>query len=413
MRKRTFFVLLTVVITISLGIPGLGSAQEEIPIGVCSALTGRAAMIGNHLKMGADLAAKRINEQGGVLGKKIKLIYQDDRNEPDAGIAGADALITKYKVFALTGMYNSGVAYATLNSLRKYPDKPIVLAMGATTDTLDAEFGKYNWFFHQLPYASDVQKVVAEFITTLPDHPKVAIAADDGQYGQANARQLKENLDRLKIPVLLNETFKAGAVDLSPLLNKCKSQKPDILYFQGYTGDAILAAKQMREINYLPKMFMSTASAVGLESFLKGVGPKTAEAMVTYSYFSFKSPFPASSQYPDIFPSTKDWIAIFKKEYQMEPEPASLWGYVGLATIAIGIKDAKTLDKNKVMEAMGNLKTMTPKGELHYRKAGKTLHKGYHSAIVEQWQKGHLEVVYPQAAATGKLIFPAPPWDKR
>ncbi len=225
--------------------------------------------------------------------------------------------------------------------------------------------------------------------------------------------QLKENLDRLRIPILLNETFKAGAVDLSPLINKCKSQKPDIFYFQGYTGDAILLAKQMREINYMPKMFMSTASAVGLESFLKGVGAKTAEAMVTYSYFSFKSPFPASERYPDLFPSTKQWIEIFKKEFQVEPEPASLWSYIGLATIAIGLKEAKTMDKNKVIEAMGKLKTMTPMGEMHYRKGGKTLHKGFHSAIVEQWQNGHLEVVYPQAAATGKLIFPAPAWDKR
>ncbi len=413
MGKRTFLILLSVSLIICLGMPGPGIAQEEIPIGVCAALTGRAAMIGNHVKMGADLAAKIINEQGGVLGKKIKLIYQDDRNEPDAGISGADALITKYKVFALTGLYNSGVAYATLNSLRKYPDKPITLTVGATTDTLDEEFGKYNWFFHHLPYASDVQKVVAEFIVTIPDNPKVAIAADDGQYGQANAMQLKENLDRLRIPILLNETFKAGAVDLSPLINKCKSQKPDIFYFQGYTGDAILLAKQMREVNYMPKMFMSTASAVGLESFLKGVGPKTAEAMVTYSYFSFKSPFPASEKYPELFPSTKQWIEIFKKEFQVEPEPASLWSYIGLATIAIGLKEAKTMDKNKVIEAMGKLKTMTPMGEMHYRKGGKTLHKGFHSAIVEQWQNGHLEVVYPQAAATGKLIFPAPAWDKR
>ncbi len=413
MGKRNFLIVLSVFLIIALGMPEPGIAQEEIPIGVCAALTGRAAMLGNHVKMGTDLAAKVINEQGGVIGKKIKLIHQDDRNEPDAGIAATEALITKYKIFALTGMYNSGVAYATLNSMRKYPEKPITVAIGAVTDNIDEEFGKYNWFFHLIPYASDVQKVVAEFMTTLPGKPKVAIAADDGQYGQVSAQQLKMNLDRLGIPIVLNETFKAGAVDLSPLISKCKSQKPDIFYFQGYPGDAILATKQMKEIDYMPKLFIGSSSAVGTGLFGKGVGPSAAEAIVTYSYFSFKSQIPASKEYPDLFPTTQKWIEIFMNEYKVEPQHAALWGYITIATIAIGIKEAKTMDKNKVIDVMGNLKTMTPKGEIHFRKAGKTLHKGYHHAIMEQWQKGQLEVIYPQTAATGKLIFPAPPWDKR
>jgi branched-chain amino acid transport system substrate-binding protein len=412
MKRKTSLGLICLFLFAGMTIPEPSQAEEGIPIGVCAPLTGRAGMLGNHMKMGADLAAKIVNEKG-VLGKKIKLIYQDDRNEPDVGIAGVDALVTKYNVFAVTGFYNSGVAYAALNSLRKYPDKPIILAIAAVTDQIDEEFGKYNWFFHQIAYASDVQKVVADFLNTLPDKPKIAIAADDGQYGQANAIQLKENLDRLKIPIVFNETFKAGAVDLSPLLSKAKSQKADIFYFQGYTGDGILATKQMKEINYMPKLFVSTATAVGLDSFLKAVGPAAAEAVISYSYFSFKSPYPAADKYPDLFPGTQKWVEIFKKECGVEPEPSSLWSYMGVATIAIGIMEAKALDKKKVMEAMGQLKIMTPMGEIHYRQEGKTLHKGFRSAIMEQWQKGQLQVVYPRDAATGKLIFPAPAWDKR
>src|SRR5512138_1736798 len=95
-----------------------GFAQETIKIGAVLPLSKAAfAQAGEEQRRGLLMALEEVNQAGGVLGKKVDLIIEDDTGEPSVGIAAAEKLLTRDKVVALIGGYSSTITYAQLNAI--------------------------------------------------------------------------------------------------------------------------------------------------------------------------------------------------------------------------------------------------------------------------------------------------------
>ena len=137
---------------------------------------------GRGAETGSSHGARGVNQSGGVLGKKVDLIIEDDTGEPSVGIAAAEKLLTRDKVVALIGGYSSTITFAQMNAIQRL--EPFVAWVGASSTKVENEFGPKRWFFHYHPWDYHRQSTIRDFLLSISPRPKtVAVAYEDGIYG--------------------------------------------------------------------------------------------------------------------------------------------------------------------------------------------------------------------------------------
>jgi branched-chain amino acid transport system substrate-binding protein len=409
MRKSVAGVM-TVILFFSLFIIS-AQAQDTLKIGVILPLTGPNAMIGQEEKRGINMAIEKINAAGGALKKKVELIIEDNRGDPTVIVSAAEKLITRDKVVALTGGYSSVESLALLAAMKKY--EPVTVWQGGGAVKMDQMYGKERWFFMLHPRSPDYQRNIADFLNSIQPKPKrIALAYEDTSYGVDHSKVAKGYLTELGFELVTFEPFKSGTLDFSPLLTKIKGAKPEIFYWVGYAGDSILITKQAKELGFTPKMLLDTVG-VGFPEYRDSL-KKDSEYVCGIEVWAPSTKFAASTQYPQFFPKTEDWVAEYQKRYNREPNYWSIISYVSLFTLTNAINKAGTTDKEKLITALEATDTMTPMGHMKFFKNQfGAIHQSFHEMVVFQWQKGEKVTLWPKKAAGGTLSYPLPSWDKR
>ena len=381
---------------------GPALAQDSIKIGAVLPLSKAAfAQAGEEQRRGLLMALEEINQAGGVLGKKVELIIEDDTGEPSVGIAAAEKLIVRDKVIALIGGYSSTITYAQLNAIQRY--EPFVAWVGASSTKVEHEFGPKRWFFHYHPWDYHRQSTVRDFILSLNPRPKtVAVAYEDGIYGTTSRDYVVKYLKEKGFNVVFDERFKSGSSDFTPMLTKIKRTNPEVFYWVAYAGDTTLLMKQAKELDFNPKLFLSVA--VNFPQYKPSLG-------ATGDLVSGVDVWVPGMKLPE----TVKWMEKFKKAYpDRTPEYWVPLAYTNLMTVVEAIKRAGSTDKEKLIAAMQKTDYNSPMGKMTFKKSEEGgLHQAIDEQIVTQWQAGVSHVVYPASKATSKLIYPTPNWKSR
>jgi branched-chain amino acid transport system substrate-binding protein len=377
-------------------------AQGTIKIGAVIPLSKAAfAQAGEEERRGYLMALDEINQAGGVLGKKVELIIEDDTGEPSVGIAAAEKLITRDKVVALLGGYSSTITYAQLNAIQRHEE--LVAWIGASSTKVEHEFGPKKWFFHYHPWDYHRQSTVRDFLLTIVPRPKtVAVAYEDGIYGTTSRDYVVKYLKEKGFDVVFDERFKSGSSDFTPMLTKIKKTNPDVFYWVAYAGDTTLIMKQAKEIDFNPKLFLSVAiNFPQYKDSLKATGDYVAGVDVWIPGMKL--------------PETERWMEKFKKAYPgRTPEYWAPLAYTNLMTVVDAIKRAGSTDKEKMIAAMEKTDFKSPMGRMTFKKSEEGgLYQAIDEQIITQWQAGVSYVVWPAAKATGKLLYPTPSWNNR
>jgi len=381
---------------------GTAIAQEAIKIGAVLPLSKAAfAQAGEEQRRGLLMALEEINQAGGVLGKKVDLIIEDDTGEPSVGIAAAEKLIARDKVVALIGGYSSTITYAQLNAIQRY--EPFVAWVGASSTKVEHEFGPKKWFFHYHPWDYHRQSTVRDFLLSISPQPKaVAVAYEDGIYGTTSRDYVVKYLKEKGFNVVFDERFKSGSSDFTPMLTKIKRTNPEVFYWVAYAGDTTLIMKQAKEIDFNPKLFLSVA--VNFPQYKPSLG-------ATGDHVSGVDVWVPGMKLAE----TVKWMEKFKKAYpDRTPEYWVPLAYTNLMTVVEAIKKAGSTDKEKLIAAMEKTDYNSPMGKMTFKKSEEGgLHQAIDEQIVTQWQAGVSHVVYPASKATSKLIYPTPNWKNR
>jgi branched-chain amino acid transport system substrate-binding protein len=381
---------------------GTAIAQDTIRIGAVLPLSKAAfAQAGEEQRRGLLMALEEVNQAGGVLGKKVELIIEDDTGEPSVGIAAAEKLIARDKVVALIGGYSSTITYAQLNAIQRY--EPFVAWVGASSTKVEHEFGPKRWFFHYHPWDYHRQSTVRDFLLSISPRPKaVAVAYEDGIYGTTSRDYVVKYLKEKGFSMVFDERFKSGSSDFTPMLTKIKRTNPEVFYWVAYAGDTTLIMKQAKEIDFNPKLFLSVA--VNFPQYKPSLG-------ATGDHVSGVDVWIPGMKLPE----TVKWMEKFKKAYpDRTPEYWVPLAYTNLMTVVEAIKKAGSTDKEKLIAAMEKTDYNSPMGKMTFKKSEEGgLHQAIDEQIVTQWQAGVSHVVYPTSKATSKLIYPTPNWKSR
>jgi len=397
MKTKRFSLSLLIVIAVMSSFVFFSSfvfAGGIIKIGASLSMTGKYARTGQYTKNGYKLWMDEINAKGGLLGKKVKFIIYDDQSDPKKGAKLYEKLITSDKVDLLMGPYSSAVTFAASTVTEKYKF-PMVTA-GSTSEEIWKR--GYKYVFGTGPH-NELYYVGAFEIAKKIGLKTIGIINADDLFPTSLANAVRGVAKKNGIKVIFEEEFPKGAQDFTPLITKLKSVKPDFLFGGTYLPDSVLIVRQMKELNYCPKMLVLSV-APSMPDFKKSLGAN-ADYVMGESFWE-----PTLNT-----PGNNEFIEAYKKKYGSDPEYHGPWAYSGCMVLAAAVKKAGSLDKEKIRAALSTLKlqTLLPGP---YKVDSNGMQIG-NKALVVQIINGKREVVWPEKYATKKAILPIPAWNKR
>ncbi|HEY7163696.1 MAG TPA: branched-chain amino acid ABC transporter substrate-binding protein [Candidatus Binatia bacterium] len=326
-------------------LPQSSWAQKgTIKLAVQAPLSGEQAALGEHVKLGAQLAVEEASKTFKALGFDLVFVPYDDQAKPEVGVANARNLVADPDVLVLVGHFNSGVA---LPASEVYKDAMLAMISPANTATEITDRGYPN--VNRVCGRDDVQGPVgARFAAQDLKLKSVYIVHDKTLYGQGVADNFRAEANKLGMKVLGYEGTEERA-NFAPIINPLKAKNPDLVYFGGIYHQGGLLLKQMREKG-------AKAAFMGPDGLDSSEMVKITGAQVVGSYYT------TVAGPPDSYPETAAFAKKFKQRFGKDVESFGMYGYdaaqVGLKAIenAIQADGGKKPSRSDVSSAVRKLK---------------------------------------------------------
>ncbi|MBV8140969.1 MAG: ABC transporter substrate-binding protein [Verrucomicrobia bacterium] len=335
MMKRVFLLFIGVILAFA----GSAFSQDTIKIGEFGSLTGENASFGISQNNGVQMAVEEINAAGGVLGKKIDLISEDNQTKQGETTTIARKLISQDHVAAVIGEVASSKSLeaAPICQASKIPQ----IATAATNPKV-TQTGNYIF---RVCFTDDFQAVViARFVLEKLHLKKVAFMTDVKQdYSVGLTNIAKDYLAKQGATIVKEQSYSSGDKDFRAQLTDIKSADPDVIIITGYYPEVSLIAKQARQFGIKAKL----VGGDGWDgSSLISVGGKAIEGAYFSNHFSVE----------DKSPLVQDFVKKYKKKYNTVPDAFAALGYDAMKLLADAISRAGSTDPEKIRAAIQDTK---------------------------------------------------------
>lgn len=281
-------------------------AADTVRIGLMCPLTGKWASEGQDMRQIVTLLAEGVNKSGGINGKQIELVVEDDAGDPRTAALAAQKLASA-GVVAVIGTYGSAVTEASQNILDEA--EIVQIATGSTSIRL-TEKGM-PLFFRTCP-RDDEQGRIASNVIKNSKYKAVAVLHDNSSYAKGLAEEAVKGLKEAGVPVVFFDALTAGERDYTTILTKLKAASPDLVFFTGYFNDAGTLLRQKKEMNWTVDMM--GGDATNNTDLVKIAGKDAAKG------FFFVSP-PSANDFES--PEAKAFFADYGNVYNSQP--SSVW----------------------------------------------------------------------------------------
>lgn len=271
---------------VAAGLAAQPAAAQDKPlkIGFGMALTGGLAGAGKAALIGMQIWAEDVNAKGGLLGRKVELVYYDDQTNPATVPGIYTKLLDVDKVdFVVSGYGTNLIA----------PAMPIVIQrnkifMGLFGLGNNEEY-KYGRYFQILPAGSQPRRgVSADYFMIAKEKgmKKVAIVAADAEYAQNAAEGARLNAKEHGIEVVYDKSYPPPTADFSPIIRAINATNPDFVFAASYPPDSVGLVRALNEIGAAPTIKMFGGGMVGLQyaSVADALGAKL-NGIVNYDYY--------------------------------------------------------------------------------------------------------------------------------
>ena len=338
---------------------GPALAQEPIKIGVTQPLTGAFAASGNYVAQGARLAEEDINAAGGVLGRKIQLIVEDNKSNPTEAVATAEKLTQKDKVPVMMGAWSSTLTLAVMPKLIEYEVPMVVETSSSSKITTSGN----PWIFRISPTSEMEAKAFAPMVKTL-GIKKADLLGTNNDFGLGAMQEFSKMLKAAGAEVGTQETMDPKAVDFSAQLAKIKASGGDTLFVTSDVSQVTVILKQAKE-QQIKARIITTGGSVSPDQLIAQAGEAANGSM----HLVFFTPwFPDAVKNPDIASKfVKEWNA---KGYNVGGLTEGFRGYDGITTIVAAIRAAGVAEPKAIQKALWDVKVHGINGDIAFIKQG-------------------------------------------
>ena len=379
---------------------GAKKKLDVIKIGTIQPLSGALAFAGTQCLVGIKIAADKINAAGGIKslgGAKIELVSADSQGKPEVGSAEVERLITRERVAALVGAYQSATTVATT----QVAEKNRIVHMideGISADVLSRGF-KYS--FRVIADATMASKKTVKYAVELArvtgkEFKTVVVMHENTAFGTSMAKVIQAEAPKAGLQVLEVIGYPPTTPDLTTEVSKALQKKPDVILWSGYFGDGVLGARaftQLKGQSIVKAVIGNTNGAFSTDKFITDAGPASDGFFDNNHRWNTKSPD----------------LAYIKSELEKRKAPLThdiIDAYAAATVLFDAIKRAGTDDRDAIREAVAstNLKldVLQQKGPVKFDQTGQNVNA---ETLLTQVQGDRILVVHPPEFAEAKPVM--------
>jgi branched-chain amino acid transport system substrate-binding protein len=347
----------------SLAAPGfLRVARAEgdtIKIGMVLPVSGPAADSGKYALTGAKIAVDRVNKSGGVLGKPIEIVTEDDQTTNPGAVLAFSKLAAQPDIVAFLGSVRSTQNHAMAGDILK-TGKPV--CFGGTDPTL-TKMGN-PWLIRFRPNDSYSGRVIASYGVETLGKKNWAIVHSTDAFGTGGFKALSEAIGKLGAKIAIDQGYPNQSQDFTPVVLAIKSSGADVIgsYFT-FDNDLAIFARQIRQLGV-------TIPWVGSPSITVAGAVKLAGPALYGTYGVADYAVDASS-------ASKEFAKLYSAVSGAPPDNYSAWTYDAIGVLSTAINKAVSTDPDKIRAAILSTKGyMGAEGEYNFDEFGDGLH-GY------------------------------------
>ncbi|MGX5696177.1 branched-chain amino acid ABC transporter substrate-binding protein [Agromyces soli] len=308
-----------------------------IKLGMLAPFSGSESAFGAYMENGAQLAVDEINADGGVLGRQLELVVEDDACDATTAVAGANKLVTD-GIAASVGGYCSG---ATLPTLPIFDEAGIPMVIPAANSNELVKQGLPGVFLINGTGTQQAQAAVA--YAEKIGATNVAAIDDATAYSADLADSFVSQAEDAGLTVAFEATVTPGENDYSAVATQLASAQPDLVYWTGYYQEGGLIARQASDAGYTGVFLVGDGSVDAKFAEIAGQG-YTDNVVGTFT------------QTPDMIEGADQWIADYTELAGSAPGPYSTQSYDAVRVIAQAMEDAGSTDFDAVVAGLEGLK---------------------------------------------------------
>jgi branched-chain amino acid transport system substrate-binding protein len=396
-----------------LGATGLSAQQPaEVLIGAVYQMSGASAQVGVDAQHAFDTALDIINNAhdidlplaknaglAGLGGAKVRVIVADHQGDPQKGRAEAERLITREKVAALIGSYQSAVAVTISQTAERYQ----VPFLSADNSSPSLHRQGLKFYFRAAAHDEMFSKAMFDFFDGLRQKghkiETLALFHEDTIFGTDSANAQQKLADERGYKIVTNIKYRANSPSLTAEVQQLKTADADVLMPSSYTTDGILLVKTMGELGYRPKAMVAQDAGFSEKALYDAVGDKI-EGVISRASFSLDL---AAKR-----PSVGKINEMFKARSGKDLNDLTSREFMGLLILADGIDRAKSTDGEKIREALTATdipgeRTIMPWKRVKFGPDGQNLDA---DPVLLQWTGGKFVTIFPQSAAIAEAKWP-------
>ena len=319
-----------------------GVSKTEITIGSIQDLSGPLAGFGKQIRLGLMLRVDEINEQGGINGRKLKLLVEDSAYDPKKAVLAAQKLVNQDKIFVMAGHLGTAQNNAAMpvqfekNVINFFP-------VTAAREMYDP-FNRLKYAF-AVPYFDQMALMLPKLIKEKSAKKICAIYQDD-EFGLEVLRGAETGLKSVGMEMLEKTSFKRGATDFSSQVAKMKAASCDLVVLGTIIRETIGTIGESRKTGFNPVFLGSSASYTDLIHKLGG-----APMNGLYAAMGAQHPYQDEASQPLRF-----WANKYKTKFNEDPTVFSVYGYLIVDTFAkAATKAGANLNTDTLIKAMDSL----------------------------------------------------------
>jgi branched-chain amino acid transport system substrate-binding protein len=338
--RRSFTSGLLALSALALTGAGCGAKSNDIPVGAFLSLSGSDATFGTDTRDGIELAVEATNAAGGIKGKKVKVLYEDDKSTTQEASQKVRQLIDRDRVVAVLGEVASSrtIAGGLIANTSKIPL--------VTPSSTAVEVTQGREYVFRVCFTDDQQgKVAARFARNDLKKTKAGVffAAQD-TYSSGLAKSFREEWKKLGGEIVVDKGYQKGESNFRTNLSELKAAGPEIIFVPNYYNEMVLIARQAREIGIPGTSFLG-GDGWDSSNLVEGAGKELEGAHFTNHYA------------PDVpWENSKKFLDAYRARYKHEPTSLAAQGYDAAAVLFDAMKRTQEITPENIRKELAATK---------------------------------------------------------
>src|ERR1700751_5597006 len=390
----------------------LRAQTSDAGIGVIYPLSGASAQIGVDAQKAFDTAAEIINKNfdfdlplargeglPGLGGAKLRLVFADHQADPQKGRAEAERLITQEKVCAIIGTYQSAVAVTVSQICERYQ----IPFISADNSSPSLHRRGLKFYFRAAPHDEMFSGAMFDFFDAMKKKgtkiDTLSLFHEDTIFGTDSGNAQLKLAGERGYKVVSDIKYRANSPSLSAEVQQLKAANADVLMPSSYTTDGILLVKTMAELGYKPSAIVAQDAGFSEKALYDAVGDKL-EGVISRGSFSLDL---AAKR-----PSVGKINEMLKARSGKDINDLTSREFMGLIIMAEAINRAKSIDGDKIREAMApteipGQQTIMPWKRVKYDEMGQNNDA---NPVLLQYLAGKFVTIFPMEVAVSEAVWP-------